>query len=141
MAKRHRIELNWVKLRCDRCGGERLAKRPCPECGARPAPHETQPDLDRRRRLLSEFRAGRRPVTPGVRPDDVGAALEATLDQVQAALAAVSRKGQDATPLILIQSFEVLDQFEASMSISLPRPHLNAGRRMHRATTRGPRRL
>lgn len=125
------MELSWVKLSCDRCGGERIAKRPCPECGARPAPHETQPELDRRRRILDELRTGRRPATPNARPDDVSAATSAALDQVQAALAAVATEGQDASQLL--KAFAVIDQLEADTSIPLLRPHLNTGRRMHQS--------
>lgn len=125
------MELSWVKLPCDRCGGERIAKRPCPECGARPAPHETQPDLDRRRRILDDLHAGRRPATPNTRPDDVAAATTAALNLAQTALAAVASKGQDASQLL--EAFAVIDQLEADTSIPLLRPHLNTGRRMHRS--------
>lgn len=125
------MELSWVKLSCDRCGGERIARLPCPKCGAHPAPHETQPDLDRRRRILDELRDGRLPATPDARPDNVGAATSAAVKQALEALAAVSNKGQDASQLL--KAFAVIDQLAADISIPLLRPHLNTGRRMHQS--------
>lgn len=123
------MELSWVKLPCDRCGGERIAKRPCSECGAPPAPHEIQPDLDRRQRVLDNLRASRQTVTPNTRPDDVSAATSAAFTLVQTALGAAAGKSRDASQLI--EAFEVVDQVEADLSIPLLRPHLNTGRRLH----------
>lgn len=130
-AKKRQMNLSWVKLSCDRCGGERIAKRACPECGARPAPHETQPDLDRRKRILDELRAGRRPATPNAWPNDDAAATSAALKQVLEALGAVSNEGQDASQLL--KAFAVIDQLAADTSILLLRPHLNMGRRKHQS--------
>lgn len=121
-----KMELQWSKRTCDRCGGDRLAKRPCPECGARPRAYEIQPDLDRRRRLVQDFRAGRRSVVPVARPEDVQADFVLACGGVFSALAAASRGGYDASELW--DAFERLDQLEANMSIPELRPHLNRGR-------------
>lgn len=70
MVKKDALELRFAVTACDRCGGARLLRQPCPDCGLAAKVHEVQPDVDRRRDLVAAFRAGRKQA-PGesVRPE------------------------------------------------------------------------
>lgn len=132
MAKRSAMRLQFSTRLCDRCGGRRLAKSACPECGARPAVHETQPDLERRVRVVDEFRRLRRPVEPRHFPDDLDSRTATALNKASAALADVAHEVR--SPEGLLDAFEVVDQLLADTSAPLLRPRLNWGRKIHRAT-------
>lgn len=128
------MRLSWSLRTCARCGGERVAKRPCPECGTPAAPHEIQPDLDRRTKIVSEFRTRRREVSPNSFPDDLLVAVTTATETVLRALADVARWDRRADGLI--DAFELLDQLVADTSQFRPRPHRNQGRREHQAVLR-----
>lgn len=130
MGNRIRIELRWKLLRCDRCGGERVAARSCPDCGSRPAPHEIQPDLDRRRRLVQEFRAARVEALPDEFPwERLGNRFGAAFRSVSRALADAAKRSRD--PQAMVRGFEPLDQLVADASVPLLRPQRNFGRRVY----------
>lgn len=128
------MRLKWSLRTCARCGGERVAKRSCPECGTPAAPHEIQPDLDRRTKVVSEFRAGRREVSSTSFPHDLVTAVDTATDAVLSALADAAQWDRHADGLI--NAFELLDQLVADTSRLRPRPHRNRGRREHQAVLR-----
>jgi hypothetical protein len=80
------ITLKFATISCDRCGGVRLMSQPCPECGQQPRPHGTQPDLERRRRLLAEFK-----IAPPVNPVVLDTSFEDTIAEVPALIKNVTK--------------------------------------------------
>lgn len=125
------MRLEFKKLTCTRCGGERLAKAACPECSAGPAPHETQPDLERRTRIVADFRSRRREAIPNRFPEDLAIDCGEALQSVVRALAGAARGECNADDLVV--AFERLDQLVADTSLLRLRPELNRGRREHQA--------
>lgn len=98
----------------------------------RPKPHEIQPDLERRRRLVTEFRSAT-PVHHQV-PDDFDEALNEipdVLDGAMRTLARVSRSGNSAHDLI--RSFGLLDSYVAKWTRLQPRPLRNKARTLGRS--------
>jgi hypothetical protein len=77
------ITLKFAVIECDRCAGTRLLTQPCPECGLPPRRHETQPDLDRRRRILAELEAAETAPSTLV-PEDLGDAAGEILNSYRA---------------------------------------------------------
>ena len=98
----------------------------------RPQPHEIQPDLDRRRRVVTEFRSAT-PVHQQV-PDDFDEALDEisdVLDDAMRALARLSRSGNSAHDLV--RSFGLLDSYVAKWTQLQPRPLRNKARTLGRS--------
>lgn len=122
------LQLKFGTITCERCGGERLLARECPECGAGPKPQEVQYDLQRRERVVAEFRSRRKSPNRTVFPDvdHLGVDFDIILRRVQRSLADVSRA--DRTADSLLSSFERLDQLVASWNNPLLRPGRNRGR-------------
>lgn len=129
------MSLKWSQKVCERCHADRVAQQPCPECGKKPAPHETQSDLDRRRRAATLFHAGRRaPTVETVSLDDVPGLADEANQAVQRALARVSRAGEDATDLIT--AFHQFDSLIATLEQPPLRPRVNEQRSMLRSLLR-----
>ena len=129
----HKISLRFSKISCDRCGGERLMTEACPDCGLRPRPHEVQPDLDRRRRILAEFEATA-PSEPGMVPTDLDSATNEVpelMERVTRALAAAARGGHSARDIV--EAFARLDARVAYWSRRHPRPETNRARSLGRS--------
>lgn len=127
------ITLKFATISCDRCGGVRLMSQPCPECGQQPRPHETQPDLERRRRLLAEFKSA--PPSDRVALDtsfeDTVAEVPALIKNVTKALARVAQTSRSATELTV--AFAELDSRVSYWSQRQPRPNTNRGRSLGRS--------
>jgi hypothetical protein len=128
------MSLMFATITCDRCGGVRLMSQPCAECGLRPRPHETQPDLERRRKLLRELK-GAAPM--GL--DDVSTNVDDALDEiptlirnVTSALARAS-KTTSRSARGLIEAFAALDARVTFWSQRQPRPATNRGRSLGRS--------
>ena len=122
-----KITLGFTVLECQRCGDQRLATQRCDTCQASPKAHETQNDLQRRRRVVAEFRRDRANVDPQVlnaqlRNED----RSHYIDSVIEAIAEVARSRRDATQLLSAMS--ALDQYVAAWQLALPRPMRNEGK-------------
>lgn len=122
------IQLSFGKTTCTKCKGERLLARNCADCGARPKDHEMQFDLQRRERIVAEFRRRREAVRPGssVGFETLGADCDRATDAVLSALAAASREARSADELV--KSFRKLDQLALDWNVQQPRPSRNRGR-------------
>jgi len=132
MVKKDALELRFAVTACDRCGGARLLRQPCPDCGLAAKVHEVQPDVDRRRDLVAAFRAGRKQA-PGesVRPEHALQQFSQAMGNAQRALAGAAKRGRDATALI--RAFGELDDLVEMLERPRLRPHRNAGRAHGRA--------
>src|SRR5690625_4608382 len=111
MRKERKMSLRFTKLSCKRCGGTRLAKAPCPECHASPAPHESQFDVDRRATLVGNFHKNRKQVAPRNFPESPSADSETAFNRTFSALHHAAKDPRSANDLI--EAFELLDQFAA----------------------------
>lgn len=128
------MTLTFATITCDRCDGVRLMTQACPECGLRPRPHETQPDLDRRRKLLRELKSAPHPELGEIRTD-VDAALDEIpmlIKNVTSALARAS-KTSSRSARELVEAFGELDARVAYWSQRQPRPITNRGRSLGRS--------
>ena len=79
------ISLSFATIACDRCSATRLMTQPCTECGLEPRRHETQPDLVRRRKVLSAF------LTSEVEPTPVTDSLDEAISKVSLLIADIQR--------------------------------------------------
>lgn len=128
-----RIRLSFASITCARCGGVRLMTQACPECGLQPRPHETQPDLERRRKILAAFEANES-TQPRTISGDVDAAIDdipVILESINRALAAAARGGR--SPRGLIDAFAQLDAQVSHWSRRHPRPNTNRARSLGRS--------
>lgn len=126
------MNLSFARITCDRCSATRLMTQPCVECGFPPRRHETQPDLERRRRILCDFLAA--DVLPRPVGTDLANAIESSpklIAEVSRALSRAARGGRDARELI--QAFADLDGQIAHWSRRHPRPHTNRARSFSRS--------
>lgn len=131
MARKGMILL-FATITCDRCRGTRLMTQPCAECGFAPRRHETQPDLERRRKILRNFLAA--DVSPAPIECDLASAIASVpelMAEVSRALSHAARGGQDAHGII--QAFAKLDGQVAHWSQRHPRPHTNRARHFYRS--------
>lgn len=127
MASRAKITLSFQTRDCDRCGARRLSGATCAECGRKPHPTEHQPDLQRRERLLADFRRGRRyPDMTAANEDSLGPEVRAVIDQLTRALSFASRSSRSAAGLI--DAFERLDALVEAWVRPQPRPRRNRAR-------------
>lgn len=130
--KRGVLELRFAATECRRCGGTRLLRQPCPDCGQVPQPHEVQPDFDRRRTLIDAFRAGRRAAeTPAITAADATQQFVRAEHEVLHQLSRAAKSGRDATGLV--RAFGELDDVVVALELPRPRPHRNIGRAHGRA--------
>lgn len=130
--RRMDMRLSFKLLRCDRCSGDRLAMQPCPECGARPQAHETQPKVEHRARIVQEFHEKRHPGVLGVAHlDTYGREIKDATNGVISALAVASR--DDTTAKRILSAFRVIDGLNATWNQPLPRPNRNRGRTIGRS--------
>lgn len=131
MARRG-MSLSFASIACVRCGATRLMTHPCPECGLPPRRHETQPDLERRRKILRDFLAADVPLAPV--SDDLGdaiASISKIIADISRALSHAARSGRDANELV--KAFANLDCQVAHWSQRHPRPHTNRARNFGRS--------
>lgn len=128
------MTLMFATIRCDRCDGVRLMTQACTECGLRPRPHETQPDLDRRRKLLRELKCasplGLVDISTNV--DDALDEIPMLIKNVTSALARAS-KTTSRSARGLIEAFAELDARVVFWSQRQPRPTTNRGRSLGRS--------
>lgn len=129
-----KMTLVFATITCDRCGGVRLMRQACNECGLKPRPHETQPDLDRRRRLLYEIEAVSPPMMTDISTnvDDALDEIPVLLKRVISALATAC-KTTTQSARGLIEAFGELDARVAFWSERQPRPMTNRGRGLGRS--------
>ena len=106
--------------------------QPCPECGLRPRPHETQPALERRRKILNELLSTEVEL-PSVTDslDEAVGSISSLISGVQRALAQAARGGRSAHGLV--QAFANLDAQVAHWSQRHPRPATNRARSLGRS--------
>ena len=130
----HKMSLKFATITCARCASERLLTQACTECGLRPRPHETQPDLIRRRKLLSEAKRPSILKTDGVTKnfDEACQEIPGLIDNVRRALAYVSRPTTRSSSS-LVEAFSELDARVAVWSQRQPRPATNRGRSLGRS--------
>lgn len=131
MGRRKRKEgllLKFGTITCTGCDGVRLLARECHDCGAQPKPHEVQHDLQRRERLVVEFRDKRRQPDRDISPEleNLPTEHDRAIKRVLQALADASRT--DRTADSLVAAFALLDQLVATWQNQLPRPQRNRGR-------------
>lgn len=131
MGKRKRERGLWLRfgtITCTKCGGTRLLARECAECGARPEPQEVQYDLQRRARVVAEFRSRRIAADPTAapNPDELQSDIDRISKRVLRALSDAARSDRVADSLIT--AFGELDQLVASWKNLRPRPDRNRGR-------------
>lgn len=126
------MSLSFVTIECDRCAATRLMTQPCPECGLPARRHETQPDLERRRRILREFLAADIPVRP-VSDDltDAIASISKIMAEIQGSLSRAARSRRDAHEVV--QAFAKMDAQVAHWSRRHPRPDTNRARSFGRS--------
>lgn len=122
------LKLSFGLITCEKCKAERLLDRNCDDCGARPKAHEVQFDLQRRERVVADFKCRRKEPTPGdsVVFEDLGADVERAIDAVLRALAAASRDAKTADALV--RAFGLLDQLAVDWNVTQLRPSRNRGR-------------
>lgn len=127
-----RMSLSFAATDCDRCGASRLLTQPCPECGLKPRRHETQPDLERRRKILKEFKSTEveLPLVTDSLDDAIGG-ISSLISGIQRALAEAARGGRSAHGLV--QAFAKLDAQVAYWSQRHPRPTTNRARSFGRS--------
>src|SRR5690625_405250 len=120
--------LKFGTISCTRCNGVRLLARECHDCGAKPKHHEVQHDLQRRERIVVEFREKRQPSDRDISPvlDSLPSELDRAIKHVLRALADSSRT--DRTADSLVAAFALLDQLVANWQNQLPRPERNRGK-------------
>lgn len=122
------VRLRFGTITCAGCAAERLLARECRDCGAQPRPHEVQLDLQRRERLVADFRRMRQaPLSES--PPDLEALLpeyDRAMKRMRGGLADAARV--DRTADSLLAAFTPLDQLVARWQEPLPRPHRNRGR-------------
>lgn len=120
--------LKFGTITCTRCNGVRLLARECHDCGAKPKHHEVQHDLQRRERIVVEFREKRQPSDRDISPvlDSLPSELDRAIKHVLRALADSSRT--DRTADSLVAAFALLDQLVANWQNQLPRPERNRGK-------------
>lgn len=125
--------LKYTTTECRRCAGTRILREPCPECGLSPEPHEVQPDLERRRRAVEQFRAERRAAhTAVLTADEALAQVTHSVDRVLRQLSRVASGSGQATDLVRV--FGDLDDHVAALEVLRPRPYRNVGRARARAS-------
>ncbi|MFJ2620678.1 hypothetical protein [Glutamicibacter sp. NPDC087344] len=122
------LKLSFGLITCEKCKGERLLARNCDDCGARPKSHEVQFDLQRRVRIVADFKRGRKEPSPreSVDFEDVEVETGRAIDAVLRALAAASRGARTADALV--KAFGLLDQLAVDWNVPQPRPSRNRGR-------------
>lgn len=127
-SNKYGLQLSFGTITCERCGGERLLARECPECNARPKPHEVQYDLHRRARVIADFRKCRQGTDTSAEPNvaELQAEFDRTLKKGLKALSGASRRDRKADSLVV--AFSRFDQLVTSWRNPLPRPDRNRGR-------------
>lgn len=127
------MQLKFGTITCGRCGGERLLARTCPDCGERPKVHEVQYELQRRERVVADFRSRREVPDHAIAPDtgSLDTDFGRSLNGVLRALSDASRSSRTADALVA--AFGDMDQLVASWGNQLPRPQRNRGKTIGRA--------
>lgn len=122
------MRLKFDTITCGGCKGRRLLARTCTDCGERPKAQEIQYDLQRRERMVAEFRTARKVPDHTIKPvlSSLTGDLDELMGQVLGALSSTSRSGRTSEPLV--DAFGEMDQFVASWANLLPRPHRNRGK-------------
>jgi hypothetical protein len=125
--------ITFATIECDRCGGIRILTQPCADCGRLPRSHETQPKLERRRKVLADFRASsfETPIVVATEFDDALEELAGLHRRVTDALADIARGG--TSPDALIEGFGQFDARVAHWARRQPRPYTNRGRGLGKA--------
>ena len=130
-----RITLTFASVDCDRCGGRRLKTQPCAECGRLPLAHETQPDLERRVRAISQIRAAparelaSRPVPHSY--DEAVDEVQGLVRNATRALDGLSRGTRSAD--VVSEALADLDARVAHWTGRQPRPYTNRARSLGRS--------
>lgn len=129
MGRRFEMTLTFATVRCDRCGNDRLGGERCAACGRKPHFAETQPHLQRRRRVVELFREQRAPAAATwTQAEELRGELDDTLDSLAKALADVAAGGNDPQPLV--RAFSRLDLTVSAWTQLHPRPRRNWARRV-----------
>nr|WP_300053567.1 hypothetical protein [uncultured Nocardioides sp.] len=121
------ITLSFATITCDRCRATRLLTQACPECGLRPRRHETQPDLERRRKVLAAFKNAK--VEPPLVTDSLEEAMAKVPSLIDDILRELGKVGAASrSPQGVTHAFARLDAQVQYWAQRHPRPSTNRAR-------------
>lgn len=129
------LQLDFSKIRCTRCRGERILAQPCPVCGLRQRQNEINHAVQRRRVIAESVR----PVLEAELPapntlesiDDLARRAAVAFQQFFRALAPLSRQGTDSAAVL--EAARSLNLLQHNAQATQPRPWVQQGRHLQRA--------